>query len=74
MSRAKSSGVAIALAIAVLACLHQCESALVSKSTIATCNHGDKSEPTGQGGVPCEKKMLVSTTLRGGQVLACPRV
>lgn len=60
----------ITVFIVAVSYLPLCECALVSQSSIAMCNHGDSSEPTGEGGNPCEKKMLVSMTLRGGQVAA----
>ena len=56
------------LAIVLLACVHRHECALVSQSSITACHHGDATEPMNEGGLPCDKKMLVSMTLKGGQV------
>ena len=54
----------------LLCCLlHQrVDCAVVSQSSIAMCEAGDSKEPTAEGGKTCEKKMLVSMTLKGGQV------
>ena len=68
MLATKSRAAVITILLLSVSYLLQCECAIVSKSSIETCNHGDTSEPTGEGGKPCEKKMLVSMTLRGGQV------
>ena len=48
--------------------LEAVQSALISQSAISQCNHGDESEPSSDGGKPCETKFLVSVALKSGQV------
>lgn len=44
------------------------QSSIISQSSITRCEWGDESEPSSKEGKPCEKKLLVSVTLKGGQV------
>lgn len=47
---------------------HFYDSAIVSQSSISNCEAGNDKEPSNQYGQSCEKKILVSMTLKGGQV------
>lgn len=48
--------------------LEPAECNLLSQSVIKQCNVGDATEPQAEDGKVCEKKFVVSMTLRGGQV------
>ena len=41
---------------------------IISQSSISICEAGDDKNPKTKDGSPCKEKMIVSMTLRGGQV------
>ena len=59
---------AVAIWIALLVCVHQYDCSIVSQSSIESCDRESEQEPLDHEGEACEKKLLVSMTLRGGQV------
>ena len=65
----------VSIVIYVLLYLHnqvqfcgKVDCSIVSQSSISICEAGDDKNPKGKDGSFCKKKMLVSMTLKGGQV------
>lgn len=48
--------------------LHEGASSIISQSSISTCEAGNDKEPSKATGGLCEKKIIVSMALSGGQV------
>ena len=44
------------------------EGGLISQSSIQSCDWGDSNEPTTKEGAGCKEKLVVSMTLKSGQV------
>lgn len=58
----------ILILISVIYCIEVADCTLISQSIIEECIKGDSSEPATGSGTTCGKKIVVSVTLRSGQV------
>ena len=67
MSTAKFTFV-IVLLLTLIHKANYVQCSIISQSSISMCEAGDEKNPKTEDGSPCKSKMLVSMTLRGGQV------
>ena len=63
-----------AVCLLTLMILQDSQCGLISQSAIQSCQWGDDSEPAGTNGTTCKEKMVVSMTLKSGQVKSTIRL
>ena len=59
---------AVVILIVLVACVHQYGCSVISQSSITSCDRESENEPEDDEGNKCDKKLLVTLALRGGQV------